>query len=374
MKVGIITSIKAPYRTLQLEKICKYKDNIDLTVYYTNKGKEDRNWETKNSIIFKEVYLDNIKLFDKLGTLNRALYKIVKENEIIILGGYEKPTYILLSLLCKLYNKKYCIIFDGISCNRLVEKENRLKWLVKNLVIKNSSAIWGNGTVSKRYFNEIFNYPIEKIYNQYLTVDGEQIKEIAKDKDIIRLKLREQYGIDINEKVLHYSGRLADVKNIISVIKAISKINYNNITLFITGGGIQEKEIKKIANELNIKIIITGFINNQKELFKHYFLADAFILPSIYEPWGLVVNEAMYAGMLIIVSNICGCSLDLVKDDKNGYLINPESIEDIKNKIEKVFADKVQMRKMGEISELIIKDFSFYNSAKSFYKMIEERM
>ena len=75
MKIGIVTSIKAPYRTLQIEEICKNK-NIDICVYYTKKGKEDRDWEVRNSILFKEEYLDNINLFERFGTLNKGLRKL----------------------------------------------------------------------------------------------------------------------------------------------------------------------------------------------------------------------------------------------------------------------------------------------------------
>ena len=366
MKIGVITSIKAPYRTLQFEEICK-KQYIDMTIYYTKKDKEDRDWELKGSDAFKEVYLSNIKLFDRFGTLNTGLKDIVRNNDIIILGGYEKPTYILISLLCRIYKKKYIIIFDGISCNRLYEKENKFKWLIKNLVIKHSSAIWGNGIVSKRYFNEVFNYPLEKIYNQYLTIDGEKIKQIGKEKGNIRKVLREKYGIKNDEKVLHYSGRLVEVKNVKAVIEALNIIGDKNITLFITGDGIQRKELEQLADTLNIKIIITGFINNQEELFKHYYLSDVFILPSIYEPWGLVVNEAMFAGLPVLVSYICGSSLDLV--NSNGYTIDTNDIDDIAIKINKIFNDN--MTEMSNKSLDIIKKWTFKNSAESYNNLIK---
>lgn len=372
MKIAIITSIKAPYRTLQIEEICK-NTSIDMTVYYTKKGKEDRNWEVRNSTNFKEIYLDNISIFDRLGTLNKGLKDIVKHNEVIILGGYEKPTYIVLSMLCRLYRKKYAIIYDGISCNRLNKRENSLKKIIKNLVIKKSSAIWANGTVSKRYFTEVFNYPQEKIYNQYLTIDGDKIKKIGKQKDKIRQEFREKYEIKEDELVLQYAGRLVEVKNMDIVIRAVSLIKDMNITLLITGGGEQEEKLKQLAKELDVKVIITGFIDNQEYLFKHYYMSDAFILPSIYEPWGLVVNEAMYAGLPVIVSDVCGCALDLVKDNINGYLINPSDINDIKNKIINIFSDEAKIKAMGEESKNLIKKFSFQNSAKYFYKMIEER-
>lgn len=370
MNIAVITSVKAPYRTLQLEEICMNKD-INMTVYYTQRGKEDRDWETKESKLFKEIYLDNIKIMKKFGVLNTGLRNIIRYNDFIVLGGYEKPTYILLSLLCRLYKKKYVIIYDGISCNRLYEKEKRIKWIIKNIVIKHSSAIWGNGTVSKRYFNEVFNYPIDKIYNQYLTIDGKRITEIGKNKIQIRDQLRERYGIGTNERVLHYSGRLVEVKNVQAIIKALSKINNTKITLFITGDGILRKELEELADKLNIKIIITGFINNQEELFKHYYLSDAFILPSKCEAWGLVVNEAMYAGLPVLISDRCGCSMDLVENGKNGFKINGDDIEDIAKKINMIMSSK-NLIEMSEVSKEIIREYSFDNSAKSFIKMIKD--
>lgn len=367
MKIAVITSIKAPYRTLQFEEICKNK-NIDMNVYYTRNDKEDRDWEIRNSNAFKEINLKRIKVFDKFGTLNRNLNKIVKNNDIIVLGGYEKPTYILLSLLCRFHRKKYIIIYDGISCNRLHEKEKKLKWIIKNEVIKNSSAIWGNGTVSKRYFNEVFNYSLDKIYNQYLTIDGEKIREIGKEKIKIRSELRKKYGISENEKVIHYSGRLVEVKNIEVIIRALGYINNTNIILLITGDGKLKNEIESLSKKLGVKTVITGFINNQQELFKHYFISDIFVLPSIYEPWGLVVNEAMYAGLPVLVSEICGCSLDLVNE--NGYTFNPRDMYDLVDKINTMLSYN-NLKIQGENSEKIIEEFSFYNSAKSFYRMLK---
>lgn len=366
MKVAVITSIKAPYRTLQLNEICKNKE-IKMTVFYTESGNEGRDWENKKAITFKEIYLKRIKTFKRYGAFNKGLLNIVIKNDIIVLGGYEKPTYIILSLLCRLFRKKYILIFDGISCDRISDKEHFIKKIIKAFVIKKSSYIWGNGTVSKRYFNEVFNYPIERIHNQYLTIDGEMIKCLSRDKLKIRKELRSKYGIDDNEKVIQYSGRLVKIKNVDLIIKAIAGINNKKVTLLITGGGEEKENLIKLAKELNIKLIITGFINKQEELFKHYFISDIFILPSIYEPWGLVVNEAMYAKLPVLVSEICGCSLDLVKN--NGYVFDPYDLKDLIEKIKKILFED-SLIDMGEESYKIISDWTFENSAQNFIKLI----
>lgn len=62
----------------------------------------------------------------KFEYINKGLYTFVRNNDIIIIGGYEQPTYILLSIMCKLLRKSYVIFFDGISKNRLYNNEKIL--------------------------------------------------------------------------------------------------------------------------------------------------------------------------------------------------------------------------------------------------------
>lgn len=370
MNIAVITSVKSPYRVHQLNEIGKDKEK-KITVYFTHEKKDKtQNWEEIKEENFSEVYLNGRRIMKKYGYINTGLRNIVKNNEMIFIGGYEQPTYILVALLCKIYKKPYVIIYDGISCDRLKQKESGYKKLLKSLVIKNASYIWGNGEVSKRYFNQLFNYPKEKIYNQCLSVDGEKIKKIGEEKESVRKDIRNKLKIGNNEIVLHYSGRLVKIKNVELILKAMKKIGKDNITLLVTGGGEEEKNLRELAKKLNLKLIITGFIEKQEELFKYYYASDVFILPSIYEPWGLVVNEAMFAGLPILVSDICGCSLDLVIDNYNGYKFNPNSVDELSKKILKlIFTD--DYKNMGEKSKILIDKWNFKNSAKTFDEIIK---
>lgn len=368
MKIGFVTNLRAPYRTLQLNEFSKI-NNVNITTYYCNDKTRNRKWKTGDKIEFDEIDLEGIKIFNKYGYINKGILNIVKNNDLILIGGYEQPTYILISMLCRLLKKPYILVFDGISTNRLSEKENFIKKYLKSIVISNSKYIMGNGTVSKRYFNEVFKYPSEKIYNQYLTVDSDKINMLYKNKDRYRREYREKLNIKETDKVLIYSGRLVDIKNVQSVIKAIAKIERNDITFLITGGGILESELKFLSKSLGVRTIITGFISEQEELFKHYFVGDALILPSTYEPWGLVVNEAMFSGLPVIVSNVCGCSIDLVNKGGNGQIINPKDINDIKEKIEFVINNLISQGKNN--SREIIKEYTFENSRKVLEDIIK---
>lgn len=363
MKVGFITNISSPYKTLQVEEFCKI-DNIELTVYYTEPENKKIKWEEIDSA-FKEIKLDQYNFLAKYNLiLNKGIKEIIKKNDLILLSGYEQLSMIYASQLCKLYKKPYVILFDGISKFKLDKEGNKLKKFIKKIVINGSSYVMANGKVGRDYFEKGFNYPSDRIFNQYLSIDSKKIKLLSEKKGEYRKSYREKYNIDGNKKVLMYSGRLIEKKNVEIAIEAIAKLNKQDIVLFITGGGELKNNILELGNSLGVEIIITGFIDKQEELFKHYFMADALILPSKDEPWGLVVNEGMTAGLPVLVSDICGCSDDLVVDGENGYLINCLDKHDISSKIYKLLYEN-DAQQMGKKSEEIISEWTFVNSKNS---------
>lgn len=106
-----------------------------------------------------------------------------------------------------------------------------------------------------------------------------------------------------------YVGRLAPEKNLEMLISVFN--SFPHLTLTIIGFGPMEAQLKAIAGK---NILFTGAIPN-KELGTYYQQADCFILPSIREPWGLVVEEALNNGCPVIVSDKVGCNEDLVTDE-----------------------------------------------------------
>lgn len=367
MKIGVVTYNKNPYRMKQFKEFTEI-NNHEFKFYYCRNI--DRKWKVNNEELIKEKELNIIFRSNRFGYLNSGLIDIVKNNDLILIGGYEQLTYIFLSVLCRIYKKSYVLIFDGISCNKLKQKKNSIKYMLKKIVIKNSKAIFGNGKVSRIYFKKNFGKKDNEIYNQYLTIDSKAIIKNNNNALEYRKYYRKKYGIDINKKVIFYSGRVIRLKNIDSIIEAISRIkNKDEYVLFIAGGGEEEENIKVLAKEKKVNIIITGFIKDQGELFKHYYLGDIFTLMSVDEAWGLVVNEAMYAKLPIVLSNRCGSALDLIKENKNGFSLDPVDINGLKECYINIF--NMDLKSMGEESFNIIKEWSFENSRKELEKLLK---
>ena len=94
----------------------------------------------------------------------------------------------------------------------------------------------------------------------------------------------------------------------------------------------------------------------------YFTVSDVLVLPSKSEAWGLVVNEAMVCGLPVIVSDKCGCHLDLVKD--NGFVFESNNEESLKQAMIAMMDDENLRLAMGEKSKEIIKDFSLDEVSK----------
>ena len=98
---------------------------------------------------------------------------------------------------------------------------------------------------------------------------------------------------------------------------------------------------------------------NQKKLSKSYQESDVFIIPSLFEPWGLTVNEAMAAENAIISSSAVASSYDLVIDNVNGFKFRNGSSKDLANKIFKIYQNKNKIKKFQSNSLNIISKWNF---------------
>ena len=149
---------------------------------------------------------------------------------------------------------------------------------------------------------------------------GNDIK-ITKGVNIInkpKLNIKRGY-----KKKYLFVGRLSLEKNIELLVDLFNELQDHSLT--IIGSGPLENKLKSKAGK-NINII--GNVPNQC-LKEYYENNDLLILPSISEPWGLVVEEALYFGIPSIVSNKCGVS-ELIKHGSNGYIVNPEDSHNLK--------------------------------------------
>jgi glycosyltransferase involved in cell wall biosynthesis len=131
---------------------------------------------------------------------------------------------------------------------------------------------------------------------------------------------RSKLGIDPHAFVALFAGKLQKKKRPTDLIEAASLMN-RPVTLVFAGSGQLEHKCQELAAKLGVDARFLGF-RNQRELARLYGLADCLVLASgAGETWGLVVNEALAAGLPCIVSDRVGCGPDLILRGKTGYIV-----------------------------------------------------
>ena len=130
--------------------------------------------------------------------------------------------------------------------------------------------------------------------------------------------------------------------------------------LVLSGSGPLEEKLRRTIADARLGSVVhfTGFIQ-YSELPAYYGLAGALVLPSVSETWGLVVNEAMAAGLPVMVSAHCGCAPDLVREGENGFIFEPEDVTALADLMRTVAGlDETRRTAMGRRSREIVAAYS----------------
>lgn len=161
--------------------------------------------------------------------------------------------------------------------------------------------------------------------------------ERAREK---RDQLREQWSVGVGQSIVVLLGRLAEEKGHLSAINAISEME--NVELWIVGDGPLKKTIASTVSSKNLagKVKLLG---HRDDVYNWLALADVLLLNSSYEGQGLVLLEAMAAGVPVVASNVGGVS-EIVENGKNGLLFEYDDENEIKKVINNILSD-VDLRK-----------------------------
>ncbi|MCD9477843.1 glycosyltransferase [Photobacterium phosphoreum] len=281
----------------------------------------DRSFQNRNKM--KTLY----KLF---LVLNKKKYKK------ILLSGWDLIEFWFLALLSP--NGKNSLALESTV---IESNTNGVRGGVKKVFLSMISTVFASGKLHVDLLNKL-NYKKEiRITKGVGIINKPKYKNINK----------------VYQKRFLYIGRLSQEKNINLLISIFNELQDYQLT--IIGDGIEKVNLMAIANN-NIKFIDP--VENVK--LKYFFYEnDIFILPSISEPWGLVVEEALYFGLPVIVSDRCGSS-ELVVNDINGYIIPHDNKTYIKKTI-------IDIDIEGKYDDLLIGASKFIKNNKDYYQVEE---
>ena len=350
----IISHRSGPYHYARINML-KTRDEIASIVSADlGSGGDIYRWKSENKsdhyFLSKRGATEN----DIFTRINR-LIRILRSNDIdtVFLPGFGSRDLALICIILRLLNYRIFTFYESWYPNVYLD---RLKSIFLRSVF---TGFFVSGSRAKAY---LVNLGISdfKIIEGYSCIDVSHFNHVRSKEVVTALS---------HSPVLLCVARLSDEKNLKRLITAFKMSELSvNWRLQIIGSGPSELVLKQLAaNEERVEIL--EWIQYDT-LPNYYQKASAFILPSVFEPWGLVVNEAMASSLPILVSRMCGCCPDLLKE--NGMDFDPFSIDAIKNALNSLNAKSpVDLYHLGLRSREIIGYFTLNVWADNMVKILE---
>jgi len=204
-------------------------------------------------------------------------------------------------------------------------------------------------------FYRSYDVPENKIHLTPYAVDNQYWLSQADALLSHKSDLKQSLGFDRNSPIVLFSGKLVPVKRPMDLLRAFETIAESlNSGLVFLGDGELRGDLEGYACKRSLKNVRFVGFRNQTEMAPYYSMADVFVLPSSFEPWGLVVNEALCFGLPVIASNKVGACGDLVQNGVNGFVYAAGDIVTLAERLQDLLADADRRTTMGIASRELI--------------------
>jgi len=304
-----------------------------------------------NTLVVSE-YKSKKYFLDKKSWVSRISYviKCYRKNDFVIINGYNNYPFVLTFIFNLVsFNKRY---IATESDTQLIVPNNPLKrfvkWLYLSIIFRNKYVLgFSGGSNSHKDLFRYYGMEEERIFLMPMMVDNSRFYCINK--------------VFPTPFVFLYVGRIEKHKNVEGLIK---QFNFNfsdkDAVLKIVGDGEEREYLaNKYASE---KVIFIGKKFNQP-LVDEFLSASCFVCPSKFEPWGLVVNEALSSGLPVIATKEVGASFDLIKEKETGFIA--ENNTEIGEKMLQLFEDDSLLKKYSLNATLLMKEYWNYGLYES---------
>jgi glycosyltransferase involved in cell wall biosynthesis len=338
-----------------LKEIYNLKSKNDFFIYLPSSPTQDMPTEHEN---WKYEVFRAKKLWTLIG-LGKKLFKNNEKLDVFYSPTHYLPLNFRVPSVISILDVSY------MHFPKLFKKKDlmMLKYWGKYSIKKSKKII----TISESSKSDIINLYKVPAHKVEVVYPGIKHESRITNHELDMEDLKEKFGIK-NEYIL-FVGTLQPRKNIKRLIEAYSKLNTEATLVIVGKKGWQFEEIisspEKYGVKPKVKFIENALDEDLSALYKH---AEFFILPSLYEGFGLPVLEAMSYGCPVITSDVS--SLPEAGGDAALY-VDPESTEDITKKMQELLDDKELREKLIKKGHEQVKKFSWEKSAKETMKVIE---
>lgn len=371
-EIAVVTNIPNPYRIPLFNELDTQLKNrgIKLSVIFGTRDYKRRKFSLDiSSCKFDYYFLNSFKISfgnsEKTIFTYKGLLKILKklQPDKIIIIGFSIGT--LKLWVRSFWNKTPIMIWSGSIVNKN-RSYSPFRTLFRVIIVKRVSGFIAYGTKTKGYLQTL-GVKENNINIAINTVDTDFFYRRT-------LLLRKKEFNESEKKILTFIGYLVPRKGVRQLLDIVCLLQQqrNDFLLEIIGDGSEREKLEKYVIEKNISEYVTfvGF-KQKNELPEYLARSNCFLFQTDFDIWGLVLNEAMAAGVPCIASIHAGATHDLIVEGKTGFSIDFSDIRKVTETINWIFDHPDEAEEIGKnASRFVKKNASLKKSVEGFMEAI----
>jgi glycosyltransferase involved in cell wall biosynthesis len=363
IRATVLTSIMAPYRIPVFNALASFPE-INLSVVYLARSEPHRQWPTyENEMKYDFKVLPDRWVFKRRNSwshLSKGILSTIRSEDpdVIVAGGWDQPSHLVAYLAKKRLGYRFIWWVESTPMDKRGTARAPAT-LVKRFLVRGADALVVPGSASQRYVSDL-GAKEEKVFTAVNAVDNAYFEAAAAGG-----------SRDRDPRVFLTVARLAPEKGLEDLLAAWSQLKLPRACLRIVGDGPLAHDLQEMVRIQGLKgVELVGHLDRAR-LLEEYRGAHVLVLPSHSEPWGLVVNEAMAAGLPVVASSAVGSAQDLVLGKGTGIVFPSGDRQALANALRTSAAwDADQLGRLGLKARSLIAAFTPERSAAGLKRAI----
>jgi glycosyltransferase involved in cell wall biosynthesis len=372
IRLGILVSHPIQYFTPVYRELANAHD-IDLTVLFRTRVGVDEyhdkgfgravRWDTPLLEGYSHEFLSRKRTLS--GTELTIVQEVRRRRfDVLLVHGYNSLTNLLAILTAKLTGTR--VLMRGDTRKMDHHRGSGGRRALKRALFKIFDGFVTIGTLNRDYYAN-HGVDVRRLFFAPFCVSNSAFRLDGASHALARARVRGELGLGEDEVVVLFVSKLTAQKRADDLIRAFALIEgqFANARLVIAGSGEQAEPLRNLAADLSLERLVFAGFYNQSKLPALYAASDVFVLPAVQEPWGLVVNEAMAAGLPVIVSDEVGAAPDLVEGKGTGIVFPCGDVNALAQALATLVASLDLRKSLGAAASRLIDEWDVSVCAKN---------
>lgn len=360
-------NIPSPYMVERFNALAE-RGAFDFEAWFNDRIEPDRSWNVdETSWRFRYRYLPVSRIAGRM--VRWPLPSFTRRRPDVLVSLYAEPVFLTGWLIAKL---------RGIKTGFWVEvtfdhwiKRNPIKETIKKWLFPRVDVIVTVGNDGKKFARK-YGAKSERIQFAPHVIDVPHYQTKSEISAAERIQLQDELGL--GGIVFMYVGRLwsgKGLRNLLDAFETAQQQSDTELSLLLVGDGPEESTLKQLCAERGIRNVVFAGFKQKPELPRYYALADVFVFPTLGDPYGLVVDEAMACSLPVISTSAAGEIRDRIEDGVNGYIVPPGDSTVLADRLLLLARDPELRRRMGRDSAEKIQGHTPEKWAEDFEHIVQ---